>query len=163
MKTKEKKFKVFNKFTREELKEILNDETQTDYMKKLIDGGLSTKEFNIMFEVMRELRIEGLFEELNIDPEKYNQAKNEIIKLNPESKDLHLVSVLFRDLKGKYRLEELLNKYHDDVLKSGTIFGICYGKKFVIEDLQNGTYTIRDFKKMTKEEMIEYGDKEREI
>ena len=77
-------------------------------------------------------------------------------KVNPKSKEFHLISYLYKKHKGMYKVDTLLNEYHDDTLREGMLHGMKYGEKFVIEDLQNKKYTLDDIKKMTDEEILEY-------
>ena len=156
MKTKEKKFKVKNKYTREQLKEILKTGKPIESFVDLISGNLKEKEVKIIMDITREIRIDELIQKLNINFENYLNNKNKIIKLKPNSKEYSLISNQFKKHDGLYKLEDLLNEYHDSVLREGTIIGISYGKKFIIEDIQNGRYTKEDFINMNPIEIKEY-------
>lgn len=162
MKTKDKDIKIANKYTRKEMKEIINDENKLDFLNELIKSGLSSKEIKTIHNLIRESRIDLLFKELNVNYDEYVHAKNKIIKLKPKSEELHLISVIFRDCNGNYKIEDLLNKYHDAILHDGINYGMDYGVKFLYEDIQNGKYTIDDFKNMTEEDIDNYGRLERE-
>ena len=58
--------------------------------------------------------------------------------------------------------EDLLNEYHDLILRNGTIIGFQYGEKFIFDDLQNNRITIDEIKNMGFDEICEYCEKETE-
>lgn len=151
-----------NRISREKLKEMVNSEDEIENMKKYIESDLSNDEFVMLMEVIRESRLDGLFNDLNIDPDKLEKAKKQIINLDPESSEWPLFSTLYRDHKGEYSFEELAFEYHDSILREGMIIGIDYGKKFIIEDLQNKRFSKEDIQKMGKNEIFEYCDENRE-
>ena len=154
------KFK--NEITREELKEMVNDENQNKKMEELIRGDLSSEDEEMLFDVIRESRMDTLFDALDVDRDKLAKAKKKIIKLHPQSEKWPFISTLYRDHKGKYKVETLINEYHDSTLAEGLQFGITYGNKFIAEDIQNGRFSRDDILNMTKEELNIYCDEDRE-
>ena len=99
-----------------------------------------------------------------IEPQK-NQAntsaKKKVIKLGPKS-EYPLFSTLYRDHDGLYKVETLINEYHDSTLREGMMVGISYGEKFIVEDIQNNRFTKEDILNMGMDEIIEYCDEERD-
>ena len=154
-----RKFK--NKISREKLKEMVNDENQLDNLD-LFSGDLSSEDIEMIFDVIKESRIDYLFEMLNVDEEDVKEAKGKIIKLHPRSTEWPLLSTLYKNHKGKYKLETLLNEYHDSTLSEGMMHGFNYGKKFITEDIQNKRFSKEDILNMTEEEIFEYSNEKRE-
>ena len=145
------------------LKEMINDENQFENMKEYIKNHHSPDEFKQVMDIIRESRVEYLLiGKLNIDEEKLIKTKKKIIKLSPQSKEYPLKSVLFREHDGKYKAETLFNQYHDSILKEGYAVGFDYGRKFFVEDIQNGRFSKEDIMKMTEKEIHEYCDEARE-
>ena len=162
MKTKEKKFKLKNKYTRKQLKEIMKTGKPEEDFMDIMTSNLTSKEVKMVIQITRELRVEELIENLNINIENYLKTKNKIIKLKPNSKEYSLISNQFKKHDGLYKLEDLLNEYHDIVLKEGIILGMDYGQKFVIEDIQSGRYTKEDLINMNPTELQEYCQEDRD-
>ena len=152
---KSKKYKI----AREKLKELLNDESQVETVQNMIKN--NEIPFDMFHEVSRELRMEQLFEDLNVDWKDLMNAKKKVIKLGPKS-DYPLFSTLYRDHDGLYKVETLINEYHDSTLREGMMVGIRYGEKFIVEDIQNNRFTIEDILNMGMDEIIEYCDEERD-
>ena len=159
MKNKIKR-KLKNKISREKLKRMLNDETELDNMKKIIESELSESDVELIMDITRESRLDGLFDNFNIDKDKLAKAKKKIIKLHPKSTEWPLLSTLYRNHKGKYKAETLFNEYHDSTLSEGMIFGITYGKKFLVEDIQNNRFSKEDIINMSKDEIFSYCDED---
>ena len=152
---KSKKYKI----AREKLKELLNDESQVETVQNMIKN--NEIPFDIFHEVSRELRMEQLFEDLNVDWKDLMNAKKKVIKLGPKS-EYPLFSTLYRDHDGLYKVETLINEYHDSTLREGMMVGISYGEKFIVEDIQNNRFTKDDILNMGMDEIIEYCDEERD-
>ena len=152
---KSKKYKI----AREKLKELLNDESQVETVQNMIKN--NEIPFDMFHEVSRELRMEQLFEDLNVDEEDLMNAKKKLIKLGPKS-EYPLFSTLYRDHDGQYKVETLINEYHDSTLREGMMVGISYGEKFIVEDIQNNRFTKEDILNMGMDEIIEYCDEERD-
>lgn len=152
---KSKKYKI----AREKLKELLNDESQVETVQNMINN--NEIPFDMFHEVSRELRMEQLFEDLNVDEEDLMNAKKKVIKLGPKS-EYPLFSTLYRDHDGQYKVETLINEYHDSTLREGMMVGISYGEKFIVEDIQNNRFTKEDILNMGMDEIIEYCDEERD-
>ena len=152
---KSKKYKI----AREKLKELLNDESQVETVQNMIKN--NEIPFDMFHEVSRELRMEQLFEDLNVDEEDLMNAKKKVIKLGPKS-EYPLFSTLYRDHDGLYKVETLINEYHDSTLREGMMVGISYGEKFIVEDIQNNRFTKEDILNMGMDEIIEYCDEERD-
>ena len=150
------------KISRERLREMVEDENELEAMEEYIKSGLSEEEIEMLLDVIRESRLNDLFDELEIDKDKLEKAKKRKIKLHPESTEWPLLSTLYRDHKGKYKVEDLINEYHDSILAEGTIVGINYGKKFIVEDIQNKRFSKEDIMNMSKDEIGEYCDENRE-
>ena len=74
---KSKKYKI----AREKLKELLNDESQVETVQNMIKN--NEIPFDMFHEVSRELRMEQLFENLNVDWKDLMNAKKKVIKLGP--------------------------------------------------------------------------------
>ncbi len=152
---KSKKYKI----AREKLKELLNDESQVETVQNMIKN--NEIPFDMFHEVSRELRMEQLFEDLNVDWKDLMNAKKKVIKLGPKS-EYPLFSTLYRDHDGLYKVETLINEYHDSTLREGMMVGISYGEKFIVEDIQNNRFTKDDILNMGMDEIIEYCDEERD-
>lgn len=152
---KSKKYKI----AREKLKELLNDESQVETVQNMIKN--NEIPFDMFHEVSRELRMEQLFEDLNVDGKDLMNAKKKVIKLGPKS-EYPLFSTLYRDHDGLYKVETLINEYHDSTLREGMMVGISYGEKFIVEDIQNNRFTKDDILNMGMDEIIEYCDEERD-
>lgn len=152
---KSKKYKI----AREKLKELLNDESQVETVQNMIKN--NEIPFDMFHEVSRELRMEQLFEDLNVDWKDLMNAKKKVIKLGPKS-EYPLFSTLYRDHDGPYKVETLINEYHDSTLREGMMVGISYGEKFIVEDIQNNRFTKEDILNMGMDEIIEYCDEERD-
>lgn len=152
---KSKKYKI----AREKLKELLNDESQVETVQNMIKN--NEIPFDMFHEVSRELRMEQLFEDLNVDGKDLMNAKKKVIKLGPKS-EYPLFSTLYRDHDGQYKVETLINEYHDSTLREGMMVGISYGEKFIVEDIQNNRFTKEDILNMGMDEIIEYCDEERD-
>lgn len=152
---KSKKYKI----AREKLKELLNDESQVEIVQNMINN--NEIPFEMFYEVSRELRMEQLFEDLNVDWKDLMNAKKKVIKLGPKS-EYPLFSTLYRDHDGQYKVETLINEYHDSTLREGMMVGISYGEKFIVEDIQNNRFTKEDILNMGMDEIIEYCDEERD-
>ena len=147
------------KVTREKLKEMMNDESQIETVQNMIHNQELT--FEMFYEVSRELRLDYLFEKLNVNERDLINAKKKVIKLGPKS-EYPLFSTLYRDHNGKYKVETLINEYHDSTLREGMAVGIVYGEKFIVEDIQNKRFTKEDIINMSQEEIFEYCDENRE-
>ena len=147
------------KVTREKLKEMMNDESQIETVQNMIDN--QELSFEMFYEVSRELRLDHLFEKLNVNEKDLINAKKKVIKLGPKSK-YPLFSTLYREHNGKYKVETLINEYHDSTLSEGMAVGIVYGEKFIVEDIQNKRFTKEDIINMSQEEIFEYCDENRE-
>ena len=152
---KSKKYKI----AREKLKELLNDESHVETVQNMIKN--NEIPFDMFHEVSRELRMEQLFEDLNVDWKDLMNAKKKVIKLGPKS-EYPLFSTLYRDHDGLYKVETLINEYHDSTLREGMMVGISYGEKFIVEDIQNNRFTKEDILNMGMDEIIEYCDEERD-
>lgn len=152
---KSKKYKI----AREKLKELLNDESQVETVQNMIKN--NEIPFEMFHEVSRELRMEQLFEDLNVDGKDLMNAKKKVIKLGPKS-EYPLFSTLYRDHDGQYKVETLINEYHDSTLREGMMVGISYGEKFIVEDIQNNRFTKEDILNMSLDEIIEYCDEDRD-
>lgn len=159
MKNKMKR-KLKNKISREKLKKILNDESEVDNMKKIIKSDLSDGDIELIMDISRESRLDNLFENLNINKDELAKAKKKIIKLHPKSTEWPLLSTLYKNHKGKYKAETLFNEYHDSTLREGMVFGITYGKKFLVEDIQNKRFSKKDILNMSEDEIFEYCDED---
>lgn len=160
MKNRKNRRKLKSKITYEKLKEIMSDENQTETLEKMMrDQDIP---YELFYEVSRELRLNRLFYDLNVDEADLMKAKKKVIKLSPESTEYPLFSTLYRDHDGKYMVETLLNEYHDSTFREGVIIGMGYGKKFIFEDIQNNRFTKEDILNMSQEEIIKYCDENRD-
>lgn len=66
-------------------------------------------------------------------------------------------------IKKKYeKVEDLIYKFHDSILKEGMEIGLAYGQKFLVEDIQNKRFSKEDLKNMNEKELKEYYDENRE-
>ena len=130
--------------------------------KEKLGSEITEKDVGLVHEITREARLNELFEELNIDSDQLERVKRQVIRLTPKSAEYRLFSTLFRDHDGNYKVCDLMNEYHDSILREGMMIGIDYGKKFIAEDVQSGRFTKEDLMNMTHEEIIEYGDEIRE-
>jgi hypothetical protein len=156
MKNNNFKNRIRNKRLREKISKMVNSEDEFENFKKYMNNGISSEEFTIIMEVIRESRLNGLFSDLKIDEAKLKKAKRKVIKLSPESSQFPLMSELYQNHNGKYIVEDLMNEYHDSILRDGMIIGMDYGKKFIVEDLQNSRFTRKDIEEMPTEKIHEY-------
>ncbi len=160
MKNRKNRRKQKSKIPYEKLKEMMSDETQTEALEKMILN--QEIPFEMINEASRELRLNSLFEDLNVDEADLMKAKKKIIKLSPQSAEYPLFSTLYREHDGKYMVETLLNQYHDSTFREGALVGMNYGQKFIVEDIQNNRFTKEDILNMSKEEIIKYCDENRD-
>ena len=160
MKNRKNRRKQKSKIPYEKLKEMMSDETQTEALEKMILN--QEIPFEMINEASRELRLNSLFEDLNVDEADLMKAKKKIIKLSPQSAEYPLFSTLYREHDGKYMVETLLNQYHDSTFREGVIIGMGYGKKFIFEYIQNNRFTKEDILNMSQEEIIKYCDENRD-
>jgi hypothetical protein len=130
--------------------------------KEKVGTEITKKDVGIVHEIARDARLNELFKDLNIDFDELESVKKKVIRLRPKSKEYRLFSTLFRDHDGRYKVDHLINEYHDSILREGIEYGIGYGKKFIVEDIQNNRFTKEDIKNMTKDEIDEYCDEIRE-
>ena len=145
------------------LKEMVNNEDEFENFKQFMEANHTSPDaFKMVMDVIRESRIDHLFEGFGIGEEDLKEIKKKIIKITPKSKELSLKSTLYRKHNGKYKVETLLNQYHDRILKEGYHIGYGYGRKFLVKDIQNGRFTEEDIKNMSREEVMEYGDEVRD-
>lgn len=144
---------------REKIEKLMSNPEE---FKNKMQSEITSKDFEIVYEIARDSRIEGLIENLGIDKKEYEKAKGKIVKLSPSSTEFPLLSTLYRKHNGKYKVEDLINQYHDSVLREGIEVGIEYGKKFLAEDIQNKRFTKKDIMKMSKQEIDKYCDEIRD-
>ena len=148
---------------RDNLKAMLNDEDQLDNLEKFLKDDHSLDTIGLLMDLIRELRLEDLFEEeFDVSVDELNEAKKRIIKLKPGSDEYGLKSIIFRKHNGQYKVETLLNQYHDSILREGYSVGYDYGRKFLIQDIQSGRFSKDDIMKMTHDEILEYCEEVRE-
>lgn len=162
MKNKNLRSRIKNKRLREKISKLVNSENQHENFKKYISGGVSHEEIEVIMDVIRDARLNRLFNDLKIDKVKLTKAKRQVIKLNPKSDEFPLISEVYRNHKGNYNVEDLINEYHDSILRDGLIIGMDYGRKFIVEDLQAKRFSKKDIEKMSKNEINEYCDEIRE-
>lgn len=103
-------------------------------------------------EDSREERLGDLYSELKID----RSFEDKEIELGPESGNLELISLLFKNKKGRFTVKELIDEYYRDSLGDGTEVGMAYGTKFIVQDIQNGKITLNKLKKMSDNEITLY-------
>ncbi len=142
-----------------ELKKIMENPKK---FEEKVGTEITEDDVIIVHEITREARLEEFIKNLDIDCDQYEQTKKRIITLHPKSQEFPLISTLYRNHKGKYKVEDLINEYHDSILKEGLEIGMDYGKKFIIEDIQNKRFTKKDILNMTKTEITEYCDEIRD-
>lgn len=150
-----------NKKMREKLKQMMLNEDQSEF-KEFAKKNISKEMFEMMMDVNRELRLNDLFENLEIDKNELEKAKKTIVKLSPKSAEWPLLSTLYRNHNGKYKVETLLNQYHDSTIRDGILIGIDYGKKFIVQDLQSQRFSKDDIINMSEDDVMEYCDENRE-
>ena len=151
---KYRKYRNKKQKIKEKIRNIINtydEESQIEYM-----DNMPIEEIEIMAEVYCEMRIEHLLEQLKIPLEDYKKIQNKVINLNSKSKEIQLISYVFREYKGNYTLKQLLINYHDEVLKDGIEIGLKYGKKFIVEDIQQNRFTKETLKNISENEYYEY-------
>ena len=79
MKNRKNRRKLKSKITYEKLKEIMSDENQTETLEKMMrDQDIP---YELFYEVSRELRLNRLFYDLNVDEADLMKAKKKVIKL----------------------------------------------------------------------------------
>lgn len=159
MKNRTKK-RLKNKNLHKKIKEMMENDVPAEELQKYLKKD-DYESFEIFMDVSRELRLNDFFSDLNVDETELEKAKRTIVKINPKSPKWPLTSTLYRNHNGKYQVETLMNQYHDSVFRDGLLFGLSYGRKFIIEDLQNGRFTKQDILDMSKEEVLKYCDEDR--
>jgi len=117
------------------------------------------KKVEEMMNHLKEEYLNTLFENLHIDKSKLDQMKNK--KLSVE--DMCLMSTLYRDKKGEFTLEELTDEYYYSILKEGVLFGLDYGKKIIIDDIQSNKLSKEAIINMSVEDVMNYFDDRKEI
>lgn len=143
---------------REKIKRIVEEEDEEKF-KKMVKDELEFEDVQLFLELIREKRMEELYEKLEIDRDKLKKAKAKKIKLSPDSVKWPLLSSIYRDKKGKYKVEDLLFEYHDSVLAEGMEIGIETGKQVVIMDIKNGKLKKDDINRMSEDDIEEYINK----
>ena len=144
---------------RRKLSKLMSD---PDTFEDKLEGNVTEKDIELMHEIARESRLNDLFDDLNINKTKIKKLQKKVIKLSPKSKKYHLTSHIFSKHKGLYRVGDLLDEYHDDILRTGMLVGIYYGKKFIIKDIQDNRITKQDLMNMNDDELYEYFYEQRE-
>lgn len=146
---------------REKISKLIRDD-EIENFKKYVKGGISETEICIIMEEIRNARLNDFFEDLNIDKEKLEKTKKQIIRLSPTSTEFPLLSTLYRDHDGNYKVEDLFFEYHDSILRDGIMVGMDYAKKFFVEDIQKNRFKKEDIMNMTSEEIEKYCEENRE-
>lgn len=162
MKNKNLRNRIKNKRIREKILNMFDAEDSHEKIEKYVTEELSEEDVPLILEIIREARLNDLFKDLNIDEDELKKVKRKVIKLSPKSSEFPLMSELYRNHKGNYKVEDLMNEYHDSILRDGMIIGMDYGKKFIVEDLQSKRFSENDIKKMSKNQINEYCDEIRE-
>ena len=162
MKNKNLRNRIKNKRIREKILNMFDAEDSHEKIEKYVTEELSEEDVPLILEIIREARLNDLFKDLNIDEDELKKVKRKVIKLSPKSSEFPLISELYRNHKGNYKVEDLMNEYHDSILRDGMIIGMDYGKKFIVEDLQSKRFSKNDIKKMSKNQINEYCDEIRE-
>ena len=140
---------------REKIKRIVEEEDEEKF-KQMVKEELEFEDVQLFLELIREKRMEELYDKLEIDRAKLKKAKSKKIKLSPDSVKWPLLSSIYRDKKGKYNVEDLLFEYHDSVLAEGMEIGIETGKQVVILDIKNGKLKKEDIIRMSEDDIEEY-------
>jgi hypothetical protein len=156
---KNKPHRQYQKARREKIAKLMEN---PEKFKEKMGSEITEKDVGLIHEIARDARLDELFDDLNINKDQLEHVKKQIIKLSPKSVEYPLFSTLFRDHDGNYKVEDLINEYHDSILREGMLFGMDYGKKFLAEDIQSKRFTKEDLMNMTQEEIIEYGDEIRD-
>ena len=156
---KNKPQKNYQKARREKIAKMMED---PEKFKEKIGSEITAKDMGLVYEIARDSRLDDLFEELNIDPQQLETVKKKVINLRPKSAKYPLHSTLFRNHKGRYKVADLINEYHDSILEDGMLIGANYGKKFIVEDIQDKRFSKEDIINMTPEEINEYCDEIRD-
>lgn len=146
---------------REKIKQMMLNKDTSEF-EEFAKKNISKEMFEMMMDVNRELRLDDLFIDLEIDKDELEKAKKTIVKLNLKSAEWPLFSTLYRDHDGKYKVETLMNQYHDSTIRDGIIIGIDYGKKFIVQDLQSKRFSKQDILSMSEDDVSEYCDEDRE-
>lgn len=150
-------------FTYDRIMKLMETQDSHDELENIIkNGNLSPVEVKNFFNAIRDARLNTLFEDLEIDEKKLDKARKKKIKLSPKSRKWPLLSTPYRDHEGKYVVEDLIYEYHDSVLREGILIGRDYGRKFAVEDIKNKRFGKEDILNMTKNELEEYCDENRE-
>lgn len=150
------KKRMRSKITRAKVKEMLKNQEGLNDLYNLYEYGLKKEDLEITVDILRELRLERLYEDLDIDVEKIAKAKKKVVKIRPKSPKCTLISTLYKNHDGNYKIETLLNQFHDSTLQDGFQIGADYGKKFIIDDIQNQRFSKKDIEQMSQEEINEY-------
>lgn len=147
--------------TDEQLEEMMNNGDESEIIK-FIENGDEVENMKRFYEISRNERLKHFLEELTDDEECYYKIKDEEINLRPQLIHDNLISRLYKNHEGNYKIEDLLIEYHDCVFKEGVEIGMKYGKKFMVQDIQNNRFDKESIMNMTEEERIEYLDENRE-
>ena len=98
-----------NKKMREKIKQMMLNKDTSEF-EEFAKKNISKEMFEMMMDVNRELRLDDLFIDLEIDKDELEKAKKTIVKLNLKSAEWPLFSTLYRDHDGKYKVETLMNQ-----------------------------------------------------
>ena len=134
--------------------------SESKQIELIIESVLASfSEFTDDNEMMVEYHYEELFNVLDIDLKLAKKKCNKRVKLGPKS-DLKLISLIFKEKKGKFRVTDLVKEHCKVLFEEGMRLGIRNGIKIVIDDIQSSRIKEDDFSNMSMNELSDYFYKE---
>ena len=106
-------------------------------------------------EEVNKIHFEEFFKILEIDLKFAKKRCNKRIYLGPKSK-LTLISRIFKDKKGKYRVTDLVKEHCEAIFEEGMRVGVRNGIKIVMDDVNSGRIKAEEFSRDDLEEMSDY-------
>lgn len=124
-------------------------------IKHTIAVEFSKEEYELIFN-LRDEQLNILYDDLNVDKEKLEKINKRIITIRPKSHEYPFNSTLYKNHNGKYKFQTLMYQYHESILKESIAVGMQYGKRFIVEDLQNKRFDKEYIENMGSDEIKRY-------
>ena len=108
---------------------------------------------------MIDYHFEEMFNILDIDLKLAKKKTNKRILLGEKSK-LQLISAIFKEKEGKFRVSDLVREHCFAIFQEGMRIGIRNGIKIVIDDITSGRVNHNEFNEMNLDQLSDYFYKE---
>ena len=116
-------------------------------------------EFTDENKMMIDYHFEEMFNILDIDLKLAKKKTNKRILLGEKSK-LQLISAIFKEKEGKFRVSDLVREHCFAIFQEGMRIGIRNGIKIVIDDITSGRVNHNEFNEMNLDQLSDYFYKE---